>query len=133
MSAIGRRQGATASCVVAGGRVWAPYGRERIDGFIAEGRVAASTPVGDNPEGDRSRRPGGTLASGPCSGAPASAPAETAAGDRVGTGADRLGRPVRAGDGPFEQLLGAHGPMAALGPGLWLVRAGLGPSACATP
>lgn len=128
MSAAGRKPRGEGYYVVAGGRVWGPYGRERIDGFVAEGRVAASTPVGDNPEGPfqaASRHPSLSALFGRPASAPVEAQPAIAAQRALIVWAELSAPELES----FEQMLGAHGPMAALGPGLWLVRARLGASA----
>jgi hypothetical protein len=127
--------------VQAGGKVWGPYPDARIEAFVCEGRVAAGTLLGTRPEGPfdpasshrRLTRLFGEAepeapAAEPARPAPAPAPAipaEIAPGSRalLVWAALKSQRPDR-----FEELLGAHGPFVRAGPGLWLVRARVGPA-----
>jgi hypothetical protein len=130
VSPVGRKAVAGGYYVIAGGRVWGPYLRDRIDGFVAEGRVSATTPVGEHPEGPfqpAGRHPalGGLFQAG--------GPAATASEAATAAGRERAlvvwaTLPQHRTEG-FEQLLGAYGAWAALAPGLWVVRARQGPSA----
>jgi hypothetical protein len=138
VSAAERRPTAGGVYVLAGGRVWGPYGRERIDGFVAEGRVGPATPVGDHPEGPfqpAGRHPGLAALFGE---APRSERAQSQAAASVSSAAAPAGLeralvvwaslPAHRVES-FEQLLGAFGPWTGLGAGLWLVRSRMGASA----
>lgn len=127
-------QAAAVWFVQAGGKVWGPYPEARIESFVAEGRVAAETLLSPQAEGPfrpaarqaRLHRLFGDveLASGDV--VPEARAMEEASPARplLVWAALKSQRPDR-----FEELLGAHGAFVRIGPGLWLVRARLGPAA----
>ena len=121
--------------VQAGDKVWGPYPETRIEAFVAEGRVAAETLVA--PEAGGPFRPAGRqtglhrlFGDAVLDEAPASRP-ERASPEGLAEARPllvwaslRSQRPER-----FEALLGSFGAFVRVGPGLWLVRARVGPSA----
>lgn len=137
--------------IQAQGRVWGPYPESRMEGFIAEGRVAAATLVSQAPE-EPFAPAGRAAALRPWFGTPTPAPtpphdrrpsapamAEPEPATRhVEPGVYYAGamRPllVFAALGSlegaaFEAVLAIHGPYERIGGGLWLIRARLGPAA----
>ena len=123
--------------VQAAGKVYGPYPQARIEDFVSEGRVAAETLLAPTAEGPflpaarqaRLHRLFGDTEpdlAGPAGNA------EAPAADYVTLAA----RPLLVWAGlrsqreeRFEQALAVHGPFVAIGPGLWLVRARMGPAA----
>ena len=126
--------------VQAAGKVWGPYPQARIEDFVSEGRVAAETLMAEAAEGPflpaarqaRLHRLFGDVE--PDLVGPAG---QEERQDRLalleGAGAARAvvvwaalksQSPER-----FEQALAVHGPFVAVGSGLWLVRARMGPAA----
>jgi len=116
----------------AAGRIWGPYPEARMADFVAEGRVAAETPVAPTAEGPfvaaghqaRLYR----LFAGPEAetGQPAPGPQEAAATSRAllvwaSLKSRRLDR--------LEALIGVLGPYVQVEPGLWLVRTPMTPAA----
>ena len=122
------------------GRVWGPYPESRVEGFIAEGRVAAATLVSARAEGPFA--PAGIradlrrlfLSAVPATERPG--PEAEAAEPEPSVYYAGAMRPllVFAALGSlegaaFEAALAIHGPYERIGGGLWLIRARLGPSA----
>lgn len=135
-------EGAVVWFVQSAGKVWGPYPQARLEAFVAEGRVAAETPVARTPGGPfepaRWQARLQTLFAPAAKDPPRRAPAQPA--DHVAASqaaAATAARPLlvwaalksHETDG-FEALLGAHGPVVRIAPGrLWLVRARVGPAA----
>ncbi|HTI66240.1 MAG TPA: hypothetical protein VL460_01700 [Caulobacteraceae bacterium] len=128
-------QGSGTWYVQAGGKVWGPYPEARIGAFVAEGRVAPETLMAPQAEGPF--RPAARQARlhrlfGDVELAGPDGPARPQAPEAASTlpvrpllvwAALKSQRPDR-----FEALLGAYGPYVRVGPGLWLVRARVGPA-----
>ena len=121
--------------VQAADRVWGPYAQRRLQGFVGEGRLTAQSLVALQPSGpfgpaSRRRELQALFTAEPA------APVEEAAAVAPPARASDTVRPLLvwaalASLAPtrFESLLAAYGPFLAIRPGLWLVRAGVGPAA----
>ena len=114
--------------VQASGQVWGPYTEARMVGFVAEGRVAALTPV--SPWRDGPFAPAAEmmdLAALRRPPTPAPKPPAAAPGATIVSGPVRpllVWATLSAGTaGRFQAALSAHGSVAGLRPGLWLVQA----------
>lgn len=115
--------------IEAAGRVWGPYPQGRMEGFVAEGRLTASSLVSEAPEGPFA--PAAleeTLCALFVPGAAAAAAREAAPSARpepVGVSRPLLVfaalKSTRAD--LFEATVAAQGECVRVAPGLWLVRA----------
>lgn len=122
----------------AAGRVWGPYPEARLSDFVDEGRVAPETLVGPTAEGPfapaahqaQLYRLFGGAAPDVADQAPPDP--EPIGEHRVETGPAQpllvwASLKSRRPDA-LESLIGAYGPFARIMPGLWLVKAKLGPA-----
>ena len=126
--------------VQAAGKVWGPYPQGRIEEFVSEGRVAAETLIAPAAEGPflpaarqaRLHRLFGDVE--PDLVGPAGQEERQDQLAMMEGGGEARALAVWAGlksqrPERFEQALAVHGPFVAVGPGLWVVRARMGPSA----
>lgn len=121
--------------VQSAGKVWGPYPQARFEAFVAEGRVAADTPVAEDPGGPflpaaRQARLYGLFRGpgGPSAAPAAPEPAEPAQGPTLAPSRPLLVWAQLRAQSPerFEAMLGAHGPLVRVAEALWLVRARVG-------
>ncbi|WP_158918481.1 hypothetical protein [Caulobacter sp. S45] len=138
--------------VQAGDGVWGPYTEARMAAFLAEGRIAAATPVSpwsagpfislaNTPEFAVLSKPPGAAAVQPSFPTPRP-PAPTAAAPQPAYAAPDV-VPIAGAARPllvwaflaaippstFQAALASFGPCVAIRTGLWLVRASMGPAA----
>jgi hypothetical protein len=122
----------------AAGRVWGPYPEDRLSDFVGEGRVAAETLVGPTAEGPFApaahqarlfRLFGGASPDVADRGEPVSAPVGEPQPDMAKAEPLLVLASLKSSRADvLESLIGAYGPFARIMPGLWLVRAKLGPA-----
>ncbi len=124
----------------AAGKVWGPYSEARLADFVEEGRVAAETLVGPTAEGPfapaahqaKLYRLFGGIAPDVADQAPPEPEPALTGEPQPETGAAHtllVWASLKSGRlDALESLIGAYGPFARVMPGLWLVRAKLGPA-----
>ncbi len=111
--------------IEAAGRVWGPYPQGRMEGFVAEGRLTASSLVAEAPEGPFAPAALEEALSGLFVSPATPAPAPAVRPEPVGAARQLLVFAALKSTRPdlMEAALAAQGECVRVAPGLWLVRA----------